>query len=577
MEDNRIYVDVLPEEPKEKVCFTRRDWLALLGAAICAAGYAFGHPSIFVTGNIHLPGIGFTLSVWLILGLCLLRTGAKHLRQSLFPLAAALLLAASYGIFADEAMRLMNLPVLVGLTAIAAYALSGGRDLFTAAGLTESLRRLAAGTLPHLPAPFLALASLRGSGDRKRMTGLLLGFMLCVPVVGIAALLLCNADEAFRGALAGLIHIFDAPDLGGEMWNMVRFGGLTLLIFAFLYGLTRWKAPAREKHSIGLSPLTLGMVLAALSTLYAAFLCIQFGQLRAFSGSYANSARTGFFQLVLVALITMLVALPALTIHPDSPAIRILAALATLLTMGLLASAVWRMALYIRAYGWTLLRMVTLWGILAITAAMLAALVKCVRPRVQVCRALAVFAIATWILFNYINVDARIVEYNIAAFESGTLEDLDADYLANLYPESLSALRELADGRPSFRNALLRAEQQAYTQMPCWYDWSFSWRKAASAQEAVLGEWRLNSNTTAGVYPAYFAEGSTLTLHSDGTGELLSPADDEPQIGSSFTWTVDYDSILAECSDGHRFRLSLDGRRAYYSSSEDYLYCKYVR
>ena len=480
MENNSIYVDVTPEVPRERVRFERQDWLALLGAAVCGAGYAFGHPSIFVTGNPHLPGIGLTLSVWLLLGLCLFRTGTKHLRRSLFPLAAALLLSAAYGIFADEALRLMNFPVLIGLTAIAAYALSGSGNLFTAAGLTGSIRRMAAGTFRHLPAPLLALFDLRGGGNHRQTRALLLGFIICIPVVGLAALLLCNADEAFSAALDGLLRGLQRTNPAADVWNLIRFGGLTLVLFAFVYGLSRWTPPVSEKRRFGLSPLTLGMVLAALSALYAAFLYIQFEQLHDFSGSYASSARAGFFQLVLVALITMLVALPALTIHPDSTAIRALAALATLLTMGIVASAVWRMALYIRAYGWTLLRMVTLWGILAITAAMLAALVKCVRPGAQVCRTLAVFAVVTWILFNYSNVDARIAQLNIAAHQNGTLEKLDANYLAELSPGALPALRALADAEPEYRDSLRYAETIVREYAPAWYDWSLSWRNRAS-------------------------------------------------------------------------------------------------
>ena len=577
MERDTIFTDILPDVPREPVRFCRRDWLALLGAAVCAAGYAFCHESVFITGNLHMPGIGLGLSVWLILGLCLLCTGAKHLRRALFPLAAALLLAATYGIFANEALRLMNLPVLIGLTATAAYALSGSGNLFTAAGLTESIYRLSAGTLRHLPAPFLALIGLHGSGDSGRAKGLALGIALCVPVVGLAALLLCNADAAFSAALSGLFRVFEGPNLRANVWNLLRFAGLTLVIFAFLYGLTRWTAPEAEVRRFGLSPLSLGMVLAALCALYAAFLCVQFEQLRAFSGNYARSARAGFFQLVLVALITLLVTLPALTIHPGSPAIRALGALATLLTMGIVASAVWRMALYIRAYGWTLLRMVTLWGILAITAAMLAALVKCARPGVRVCRALAVFTIVTWILFNYVNVDARIAESNVTAFQNHALEQLDADYLASLSPDALPALRRVADESPSLRRTLLLAEQRACARTPGWYDWSLSWRKADAAWESVLGEWRLrfvaNLSPDESVYPPYFERGSTLTLSADRSGELRSPEG----IGLAFKWELIRDRICAEVEDGPNFFLLLNGTTIHYSCYADSLDCKFER
>ncbi len=473
MEKELNYVDISPERPRERVHFSRREWIALAGAAGMAAGFVYGW---LFSDSGHLPGIGWALSAWGLLGLCLLVAGTKHLRRSLIPLISAALLAACYGIFADDALRLMNFPVLIGLAATAAYSLAGGEDLLSAQGLLGSARRLFAGTLPHLLAPLRALAGLRASGGRRNLAALLLGLALCVPVAGAAALLLCDADAAFAGLIEGLFNGIRLEDLPIGLCKLGFTLLLTLALFAFLYGLTRWAEPKPRARHLAPSALTLGVVLAALCALYASFLWVQFRSLRALPASYARSARAGFFQLVLVALLSLLVALPSLSLRPDSTPLRILAALVTLLTAGILGLAAWRMALYIRAFGWTLLRMVTLWGMLAIAAALLAALAKCARPKLRVCRGLAIFAIATWLAFNYANPDARIAELNVAAHRSGALEALDVDDLAQLSPDVLPTLRELAAEEPEYAPALREAELTLRSSAPTGYDWALCWR-----------------------------------------------------------------------------------------------------
>lgn len=473
MERDIVCTDVTPEKARNSVRLTRREWIALAGACALAAGFVYGW---MFSDSGHLPGIGWALSAWGLLALCLLLTGMRHLRRSWFPLIAAALLAGCYGIFADDALRLMNFPVLVGLAATAAYSLAGGKDVLAARGLLGSARRLFAGTFPHFLAPLQALSGLRAPGGRRNLVALLLGLALCVPVVGAAALLLCDADAAFAALLEGLFAGLRFESLPVQLVKLAFTLLLTLMLFAFLYGLTRWTEPKPRARRFIPSALTLGMVLVALGALYAAFLWVQFRSLRALPESYARSARAGFFQLVLVALLTLLVALPSLSLRPDSRPLRVLAALVTLLTVGILASAAWRMALYIGEYGWTLLRMVTLWGMLAIAAALLAALAKCARPGLRVCRGLAIFAIVTWLAFNYVNVDERIAELNVAAHRSGAREVLDAEYLAQLSPDVLPALRGLVAEEPEYIPALREVEETFRASAPRGYDWALCWR-----------------------------------------------------------------------------------------------------
>ena len=149
-----------------------------------------------------------------------------------------------------------------------------------------------------------------------------------------------------------------------------------------------------------------------------------------------------------------------------------------MMTMVIVFSAFWRMRLYIQEFGLTLLRMVTLWGILAIFAAMLAALAKAILPKLRIFRILFVFTICTWIGLNYMNVDACIAKYNVNAYRSGAMETLDCHYLSLLSPDALAALEELETDDPVLRGKIRDAQRDIMIGKPCAYDWSLNWLKA---------------------------------------------------------------------------------------------------
>lgn len=369
-----------------------------------------------------------------------------------------------------------------------------------------------------------------------RIPGIGLGILLCIPVLGIVLLLLSDADSEFGAIIGQILRALPEGQKAEFIWNVLRFGILTLVLFAFIYALNHFKSP--QAHSCGwkLRCLSLEMLLLALCLAYAFFLAIQGARMLSYlpQTDYAASARAGFFQLVIVAMITLLVALPALCMHPKRTVLRILCTLVTLFTMGIVATALWRMMRYIQAYGWTLLRAVTLWGMLAITAALLATLVKCARPSIAVCRPLATFALVTWIAFNYVNIDARIAEANVQAYRKGSLETLDVAYLSALSPDVLPALRSVK-GVPLEQDIRL-CEIRFAREAPRWYDWGLSWLKAdPAAVVQVCGRWQLVTETHRWPSDFHYNSHAQMRLDPDGGGQFYN-VDGTP--GNPLIWRI---------------------------------------
>lgn len=449
--------------------------------------YFFGHLRLFSGRSPHFPGIGLMLSQWALLFMSVFCAALEKRLVRKWPAVAlgvlALLLGLCYGLYADDWLRLMNLPVLYVLTWLASGALTGHADasaLF-GVGLEEAFFNFFHALLAHIPIPFRALASLRLS-RRRHWRDIGIGLVICVPVLAAALLLLASADEVFGGmmdSLAVSIQHFDA----GALVNLVLALAFSLPLFSLLYASAQPRRILKKKARPAIAPPVFAVTLAALAILYAVFGYVQIRVL--FSGSetallhdgYAQYARSGFFQLVAVAFLTLLVVLSALKLCAGSKGIRVLCGAVAVLTLLITYSAFYRMSLYIGAYGLSLLRLLTLWAILMIFLTLLTVMAKSIWPALRIRAALCVVILGSWVMLNLSNPDLRIAQYNVRACNAGTLEKLDISYLIHLSPGVLPALEEIED-EAQRESALELAMKEWNRVFPSAYDWGLAWRHA---------------------------------------------------------------------------------------------------
>ena len=188
----------------------------------------------------------------------------------------------------------------------------------------------------------------------------------------------------------------------------------------------------------------------------------------------AEYARSGFFQMTAAAMITLTVITLAVR-WTEHRAVRTLSGLLCLLTEGLLALAAASMIRYIRAYGLSLLRVVTVWGILMIFMSLVAVFLRCLMPGFRSWKKLAVLALVSWTALN-LSCPARwIAGFNVDCFNRFPEEmTLDHEYLVKLSPAVLPAVGNISD--PALRTeALAYTEEYLEEAKPSVYDWSADW------------------------------------------------------------------------------------------------------
>ena len=155
----------------------------------------------------------------------------------------------------------------------------------------------------------------RGSkGERSVLAAVLRGLLAAALILAFVLPLLASADEGFASALRGLLGWLDD---GWVVYRIVRLALIGALTFSLLYGVAHVHgrgSSTRPASGRPASAVTVGTMLAVLDLLYLMFVAIQFGRL--FGGpsivagdqAYAGYAREGFFQLVIVAGVNIVVA-----------------------------------------------------------------------------------------------------------------------------------------------------------------------------------------------------------------------------------------------------------------------------
>jgi hypothetical protein len=333
---------------------------------------------------------------------------------------AAALLGASMAAFAGAAVTRRSVVAIVALGMVV-LAWTGGGIL----RLSAAARRTA-----HGPGLRDRLPSWAGPVAR--------GLFLAVPVLLVFIALFSSADAIFASLTAALFGW--QIDLG-ELPIRAFVAFLVAWVVAGLLGVAAGAADldrpadAPRMQSLGaaaVEPLPaaprLGVtealtVLVAVDVLFAVFVGLQvaylFGGLDTLAAggiTYANYARTGFFELVTVTCLAggLVVGLNAVITRRSDWFVVAAVALAAL-TFVILASAAFRLRLYQEAYGWTELRFYIYATIGWLAIGIVAASVLLVRDRMRwLIHTMTIAAVAVLIGVNVVGPQRHVAEQNVA-------------------------------------------------------------------------------------------------------------------------------------------------------------------
>ena len=302
--------------------------------------------------------------------------------------------------------------------------------------------------------PSLAAHGRKGSG--RLLLKILLGLMLSV-LPTAAALSLLSYDSGFRSIVDGLFHIRD-EDMVIRIARLV----FTLPVAMYFFGLyasahlrteereeASQRARTRAERRRFVPLVTAAAAVIPLLLVYIIYFISQWTYYTAaFSGvlpqsmSYAEYARSGFFELCAVSCINFLcvICLGRYVRAEREKIRRALCVIIAVFTLVLIATAFSKLRLYIARYDLTPDRLYAAWFMGLLTLLFAIVLLAQFFPRVKALPLCLAVTVALYVLLALTGPKARIAHYNTERYLSGQTSKIDVDLLASLGDDAIPEL-----------------------------------------------------------------------------------------------------------------------------------------
>ena len=420
---------------------------------------------VFPVVNHPLGGMLLTVSLYFVTAVILKVRGAKfNLLSVLFALSAIVMQAALI-LSANSSIHFFaySYALLVYLYFVYSTFGNGIERGFSDFVAADFLKAIFVMPFSSFVSVFRALSSSLGHKGGKSFLRVLLGVALAlIPTVVIVLLL--SYDEGFTSIL-GSIFDFSIGDIFSQFFSIT----FAIPIAMYLYGLfissadkKNAKVMSKEKcirffDKLKITPvITVFIAVLPVIAVYIIFFISQWQYyVSGFSGvlpknlSYAEYARSGFFELCIVSFINLFI-ITAVSVFSkrngkaQALVIKAVNLILSLATLVLIATAISKIAMYIDSYGLTPRRVYATWGMIVLAVVFLLIILKQFIPRFKL---IAAIILVTVILFGALalsGVDRHIAEYNVDRYLDGSLEKVDIKALTDLGDAGVPQLVRLA-------------------------------------------------------------------------------------------------------------------------------------
>ncbi len=403
------------------------------------------------------PATGFIITLLcvfsLLMAIILIRqAGLLHLKKSWFLLLCLIALALTFVYRNQYTLQILNIFVFAGLFIIfTTHLVSDKKFIINSDLIIQGMEQF---ILPFgefkVPVGYIG-SHLKFKKIKELNTthkNILIGILISIPVLIVFTSLLASADDIFRDFIT--IDQFSFNTFFEQLpIAKVIIGTLSgLYIFSFFYYLLYKDKYKAEKESILKEKKYFDTIIQTLLTLinilFAAFVFIQVRYLfvkEIINGmTYSSYAREGFFELTVISLMVILMMI-VLKSFMSKTINKVLMTLMGISTLVIAYSAIFRLNLYIEAYGLTWLRILSLSFIYIQIIILLITLLYTWKKDLNIKVLVAVIYLIAYIVLNYVNVDMIIVEKNMDRYYAG--HDLDTNYFSLLSYDSVETLLDI--------------------------------------------------------------------------------------------------------------------------------------
>lgn len=277
---------------------------------------------------------------------------------------------------------------------------------------------------------FAYLAEAKGNAvgeKRKTAAAVGLGILIAAGLLLVIFPTLLHSDMVFAGIFEDLIFEIEfGPAF--VIFLMILTGFVASYAFFCALCSRRFEEKEKEGKSYNaLIAITFTMVLGAVYALYAGiqvfYLFLRLGSLPE-GVTYSFYARQGFFELLFVGILNFILVLACMALFQENKLLRGSLTVICGCTFIMIASAVYRMMLYVQTYHLTLLRILVLWFLTILALIMGGVTVSIYRKNFPMFRYIVLVVGCGYILLSFARPDRLIAEYNLRHWESVSVWDV---------------------------------------------------------------------------------------------------------------------------------------------------------
>ena len=398
-------------------------------------------------------------------GTCMKQLGIQRKKGGLFYMLSLSLLGISVFLTADENInRITILGIVLLLVSFMLHYVYEDRE-WNFLKHTGAIFQSIFTSVFSIADPFIdfkVYLDKKDKGKRGLTKYVILGFAFAVPFVLFIIVLLASADAVFADFIFKFFIRINLVQIIGFIFTMIA---AFFMSYCFLSTLLRKEIPEESDKKAKSEPLPVIIVTAFVSAVYLFFCGIQIlylfvGKFSLPEGyTYAQYARQGFFQLLFVCILNLVMVLVCLSYFRENRILKGILVVISVCTYIMIVSSALRMSLYIDSYGLTLLRMLVLWALAVIALLMAGVIVSIFKGGFPLFRYAMVIVTVFYIGLAYSHPDYWIAKYNVENFlfeaENGT-EDFDYRHLSELSADAALILTD-----PAYFETLSEKEQMS--------------------------------------------------------------------------------------------------------------------
>ena len=401
--------------------------------------------------------LGFTISYFVIFVISSIYIWKKDRRPSVFSLLCGMISlvgAVSFALFSNVMVNIIMFFLVCGLFTLYCLGISG--SFRRKQGNFKLLFDLVEGALLY---PFANLSDVFGSfkageGNVKKHAGGIIGILLALPVLFVIVPLLISSDAAFEGLVSSI-----AKNIGLYLFELALAVLLMPYLFSFAFGKKeQLNKTERGKAKSMPRKLPISGCVSFLCMISLTYLVYLFSQLAYFFSAFkgflpdgyvhtaSEFARRGFFEMFTICVINVLIVSVVSAFSKrnargkTSAGIKALSLFISLFSILLIATAMQKMKLNISTYGFTVNRLLVSVFMIMMLVVIVFFILHIFLPKFNYMQPIIIICSCIFVAISFADINMLTAEYNMKAYNSGTIEKLDVEAISDLGDASVKYL-----------------------------------------------------------------------------------------------------------------------------------------